>query len=153
MFLLERGFVCISCEIVIFPAENLIPHLRGKRQPENDSQYIYFFFFFSDRAMVGCPRLWQYLVFSSCLQCNNWSTCKLAQAAYVRQACLCAPGVLVCAMHNCVAWPLLSPTFGLLFLRLLLFFYEKNLFFGRFFCFLQPAFSHGRLGHPQSLEY
>ena len=26
-------------------------------------------------------------------------------------------------------------------------------FFGRFFCILRPAFGHGRLGHPQSLEY
>ena len=26
-------------------------------------------------------------------------------------------------------------------------------FFGRFFCFLRPAFGHGCLGHPQSLEY
>ena len=26
-------------------------------------------------------------------------------------------------------------------------------FFQPFFCFLQPAFGHGRLGHPQSLEY
>ena len=25
--------------------------------------------------------------------------------------------------------------------------------FERFFYFLQPAFGHGRLGHPQSLEY
>ena len=33
------------------------------------------------------------------------------------------------------------------------FFYEKKLIFGRFLCFLQPAFGHGRLGHPQSLEY
>ena len=30
---------------------------------------------------------------------------------------------------------------------------KKRSFFGRFFCFLQPAFGHGRLGHPQSLEY
>ena len=25
--------------------------------------------------------------------------------------------------------------------------------FWTFFCFLRPAFGHGRLGHPQSLEY
>ena len=30
---------------------------------------------------------------------------------------------------------------------------KKADFFGRFFCFLRPAFGHGRLGHPQSLEY
>ena len=33
------------------------------------------------------------------------------------------------------------------------FFKKKKLFFGRFFYFLRPAFSHGHLGHPQSLEY
>ena len=59
----------------------------------------------------------------------------LAQAVCVRHACLRAP---------CVAWPLLSPTFALSF-----FFF----FFWVFLDFLRPAFSHGRLGHPQSLEY
>ena len=33
------------------------------------------------------------------------------------------------------------------------FFKKKRWFFGRFFCYLRPAFGHGRLGHPQSLEY
>ena len=33
------------------------------------------------------------------------------------------------------------------------FFKKKRSFFQPFFCFLQPAFGHGRLGHPQSLEY
>ena len=33
------------------------------------------------------------------------------------------------------------------------FFYEKKLIFLTFFNFLRPAFGHGRLGHPQSLEY
>ena len=33
------------------------------------------------------------------------------------------------------------------------FFTKKNWFFGRFFCFSRPAFGHGHLGHPQSLEY
>ena len=30
---------------------------------------------------------------------------------------------------------------------------EKKLIFFAFFEFLRPAFGHGRLGHPQSLEY
>ena len=30
---------------------------------------------------------------------------------------------------------------------------KKSWFFCSFFCFLRPAFGHGRLGHPQSLEY
>ena len=34
-----------------------------------------------------------------------------------------------------------------------IFFKEKKVIFGRFFCFLRPAFGHCRLGHPQSLEY
>ena len=33
----------------------------------------------------------------------------------------------------------------------ILFFKEKKLIFRLFFCFLRPAFGHGRLGHPQSL--
>ena len=33
------------------------------------------------------------------------------------------------------------------------FFSEKKMIFERFFDFLRPAFGHGRLGHPQSLEY
>ena len=33
------------------------------------------------------------------------------------------------------------------------FFKKKRWFFGRFFCFLRPAFGQCRLGHPQSLEY
>ena len=34
------------------------------------------------------------------------------------------------------------------------FFYEKKKqIFERFFDFLRPAFGHGHLGHPQSLEY
>ena len=33
------------------------------------------------------------------------------------------------------------------------FFKKKTVLFWRFFCFLRPAFGHGRLGHPQSLEY
>ena len=32
-------------------------------------------------------------------------------------------------------------------------FFTKKMIFQPFFCFLQPAFGHGRLGHPQSLEY
>ena len=39
-----------------------------------------------------------------------------------------------------------------IFLKLFYFFKKKRWFFGRFFCFLRPAFGHGRLGHPQSLE-
>ena len=95
---------------------------------------------------------------------------KLAQAACVRHACLRAP---------CIAWPLLSPTFALsFFLRLLLLthfgespmceiiftqylgitrrYMQKKYFFQVIFIFLdflRPAFGHGRLGHPQSLEY
>ena len=30
---------------------------------------------------------------------------------------------------------------------------KKKQIFVRFFCFLRPALGHGRLGHPQSLEY
>ena len=30
---------------------------------------------------------------------------------------------------------------------------KKKVIFERFFYFLRPAFGHGRLGHPQSLEY
>ena len=30
---------------------------------------------------------------------------------------------------------------------------KKRCYFRPFFCFLSPAFGHGRLGHPQSLEY
>ena len=37
--------------------------------------------------------------------------------------------------------------------RLFLVFYEKKADFRAFFCFLWPVFGHGRLGHPQSLEY
>ena len=33
------------------------------------------------------------------------------------------------------------------------FFTKKKKIFERFFDFLRPAFGHGRLGHPQSLEY
>ena len=33
------------------------------------------------------------------------------------------------------------------------FFTKKSWFFGGFLDFLRPAFGHGRLGHPQSLEY
>ena len=40
-----------------------------------------------------------------------------------------------------------------IFLGEILFFMKKRWFFGRFFCFLRPEFGHGRLGHPQSLEY
>ena len=36
---------------------------------------------------------------------------------------------------------------------MLFFFYKKKLILGRFSNFLWPAFGHGRLGHPQSLEY
>ena len=39
------------------------------------------------------------------------------------------------------------------FLGKFYFFKKKRWFFGRYFCFLRPAFGHGRLGHPQSLEY
>ena len=33
------------------------------------------------------------------------------------------------------------------------FFTKKKLFLSDFFDFLRPAFGHGRLGYPQSLEY
>ena len=33
------------------------------------------------------------------------------------------------------------------------FFTKKKLIFKQFFNFLRPAFGHGRLGYPQSLEY
>ena len=32
-------------------------------------------------------------------------------------------------------------------------FFRKKGDFSDVFCFLRPAFGHGRLGHPQSLEY
>ena len=67
---------------------------------------------------------------------SQWFLLILAQAACVRHACLHAP---------CVAWPLLSPTF-VFSLSFFLFFYgKKDTNFGRFFCFLRPAFGHGRL--------
>ena len=38
-------------------------------------------------------------------------------------------------------------------LKVIFIFYEKKLIFGCFFFFSWPAFGHGHLGHPQSLEY
>ena len=75
--------------------------------------------------------------------------CPLAQAACMRHKCLRVP---------CLAWPLLSPSFSLSFFLSLSSVFcfwptSRNLIFGRFFFLLQPAFGHGRLGHPQSLEY
>ena len=66
---------------------------------------------------------------------------KLAQPACMHHACLHAP---------CVAWSLLLPSFSL---SSLLFLRKKKQIFRPIFCFLRPAFGHGRLGHPQSLEY
>ena len=40
-----------------------------------------------------------------------------------------------------------------IFFNVILIFLRKKKIFERFFDFLRPAFSHGRLGHPQSLEY
>ena len=101
----------------------------------------------------------------------------LALAACVHHACLRSLAIVITNFQSfgpgglrapCVAWPLFSPTFALcLFLRLLLLthfgespmckiifvFKQKKVFFRPFFCFLSPAFGHGRLGHPQSLEY
>ena len=88
------------------------------------------------------------------------------------------PRRLACAIHACVAWPLLFPSFSL-FPPLSFFFSpsfafdplrespvcenlfspifwhnkEKKTDFQAFFHFLRPAFGHGRLGQPQSLEY
>ena len=39
------------------------------------------------------------------------------------------------------------------FLKVLLIFFMKKADFWLFFFFSWPAFGHGRLGHPQSLEY
>ena len=65
-------------------------------------------------------------VFYFCARTKPFNKCDFWPRRLACHACLRAP---------CIAWPLLSQTFGL------------------FLSLFSPAFGHGRLGHPQSLEY